>query len=127
MANAVNGVMINSKFGFEDYSAALAAGGPAARKAGKGLEEFNSTIGATASFFASGETAGTAFKVFTDKLVNDTAAATAAQEKLGISFFNASGEMKSMGEIAEGLKKGLAGLSDEDAIRILTYVTRVRV
>jgi len=120
VVNAVNGVMINSKFGFEDYRNALAAGGPAAVKAGKSLDEFNATIGATASFFASGETAGTAFKVFTDRLVNDTKAAEAAQKKLGISFFDSEGRMHSMTTIAGQLEKGLAGLSDEEAIKSLT-------
>ena len=120
VVDAVNGVMINSKFGFEDYKNALSTGAPAAVKAGKSLEEFNATIGATASFFASGESAGTAFKVFTDTLVKDTKKAEEAQEKLGISFFDATGKMKSMADIAEGLKTGLAGLSDEDAIKSLT-------
>lgn len=120
VVNVVNGVMINSKFGFEDYRNALAAGGPAASKAGKSLEEFNATIGATASFFASGETAGTAFKVFTDQLVNDSAAAEAAQKKLGVSFFDTEGRLRSMADLAGQLEKGLAGLSDEEAIRSLT-------
>lgn len=119
MVDQISGTTQNSKFDIEAYQLALAAGGAAVVKAGRDFEDFNAVIAGTSSFFASGETAGTAFKVFIDKLVNDSKAAKAAQEKLGISFFDAAGKLKDFGTIAEDLKTGLAGLTDQEAITSL--------
>lgn len=124
--NQISGVTQNSKFDINAYQLALASGGAAAVKAGKSYEEFNAVITATAGFFASGETAGTAFKVFTDQLVNDSAKAEKAQKLLGIQFFRNNGQLKDFTEIAEGLKTGLAGLSDQDAIASLTNIFGTR-
>lgn len=126
VVNQISGVTQNSKFDINGYQGALAAGGAAAVKAGKSYEEFNAVITATAGFFSSGESAGTAFKVFTDMLVKDTKKAEKAQELLGIKFFDNAGKLKDFSEIAEGLKKGLAGLSDEDAISSLTNIFGTR-
>lgn len=120
VVDQIAGVTKNSKFDIVAYQGALAAGAAAVVKAGRDFEDFNAVLTGTASFFDSGEKAGTAFKVFIDRLVEDSKSAQEAQEKLGISFFESSGKLKSFAEIAEGLKKGLAGLSDEDAIRSLT-------
>jgi TP901 family phage tail tape measure protein len=120
VVDSINSVAINSKFGFEDYAKALASGGASAVAAGQSFDEFNDTITATASFFDSGETAGTAYKVFIDRLVPASAAAEAAQKKLGLSVFDSNGELKDMSIIAGQLDRGLADLSAKDRIKALT-------
>lgn len=119
VVDSINAVAINSKFGFEDYANALASGGASAVAAGQSIEEFNNTITATASFFDSGETAGTAYKVFIDRLVPASDAAAIASKKLGLSVFKSNGELKDMSVIAGQLQRGLEGLTEEERIKAL--------
>lgn len=114
--NGIAGVTLNSKFGIDDYALALANGGSAAAAVNVSFEEFNAVIAATASSFSSGMTAGTSFKTLLTRLspTSDTAAAT--MERLGLSFFEADGKMKSMAQVADLLQEKLGGLSDEDRI-----------
>ena len=109
----VTGVLLQSKFGFDDYRLAIGQAGGVAGGFGVELEEFNAVIAATSSSFASGSDAGTSFKTFLQSLSNDSKPAQAALETLGAEFFDAEGNMKSMAEVAEELKQGVAGLSEE--------------
>ena len=124
--DSINSVVINSKFSFEDYSGALASGGASAVVAGQSFDEFNSTITATASFFASGETAGTAYKVFMDRLVSSSSEAKKAQKALGLEAFDASGKLKDISDIAGQLDRGLEKLSEEDRITALNKLFGTR-
>jgi TP901 family phage tail tape measure protein len=124
--DSINAVTINSKFAFEDYKAALASGGASAKAANQSIDDFNAAISATASFFDSGETAGTAYKVFIDRLVPSSDAAKAAQKKLGLQVFDNEGKIKDMADIAGQLQKGLAKLSDEERISALNKLFGTR-
>ncbi|MDW9588664.1 phage tail tape measure protein [Sinorhizobium meliloti] len=113
VVDGITGVTLASQFGFQDYKDALAQAGGVAGSLGVSIEEFNSAIAATSSVFNSGSDAGTSFKTFLTRLVPQSKQAAAAMDELGIKFFNADGSMKSMAQIAEVLKVGLSGLSDE--------------
>lgn len=113
VVDGVTGVMLASKFGFDDYRLALAQAGGVAGGLGVTLEDFNATIAATSARFASGSDAGTSFKTFLQRLVPSSLAAEGHIKNLGLEFFDAQGNMRSMAEIAETLKVGMAGLSDE--------------
>ena len=124
--DSINSVIVNSKFGFEDYAAALAAGGPSASAVNQSFDEFNNTIAATASFFSSGETAGTAYKVFVDRLIPRSDAAAIAMDKLGLNLFEANGEMKAISNIAGQLDRGLKGLTEQERIEALNALFGTR-
>lgn len=105
---------LNSQFGFDEYSQALAQAGGVAGGLGVSIEDFNAVITATADTFNSGSDAGTSFKTFLLSLTPTTAKARGAMEDLGLEFFNANGSMKSMAEIAEELRTSMSGLSDTE-------------
>lgn len=118
--NGITGVTVASKFGIEDYQLALAAAGGVASAVGVDFNDFNATIAAISPYFASGSDAGTSFKTFLQRLVPQSKEATATLQELGIitadgsnQFFDASGNMKSMAEIAGILQKATAGMSEE--------------
>lgn len=113
LVDGMTGVLLTSKFGFDDYRLAIAQAGGVAGGLGLSFEDFNAAIAGTSSLFASGSDAGTSFKTFLQRLVPASNPAADAMRKLGLEFFNADGSMKSMAEIAQELQDGLEGLSDE--------------
>lgn len=113
VVDGVSGVLLTSKFGFDDYRLALGQAGGVAGGLGVTLDDFNSVIAATSGRFASGSDAGTSFKTFLQRLVPASGPAKKAMEDLGLEFFTANGSMKSMAEVADELRVGFAGLSDE--------------
>ncbi|WP_065329965.1 phage tail tape measure protein [Tritonibacter mobilis] len=113
IADALAGAALTSKFGFDDLRLAIAQAGGVAGTAGLEYQDLLTSLSASAYAFASGSDAGTSFKTFLQRLVPQSKAAKQAIEELGLEFFDADGNMRSMSEIAEELKTGLAGLSDE--------------
>lgn len=116
--NAITGVTLNSKFDIEAYNLALANGGAVAGSVGVSFEEFNASIAAMAPAFSSGMTAGTAFKTFLTRLQPQSDKAEAAMKTLGLEFFDASGRMKNMADVAGELQKAFKGLSEADRIEM---------
>ncbi|MGO7922013.1 phage tail tape measure protein [Rhizobium ruizarguesonis] len=110
----ITGVTLQSQFGFEDYSLAIGQAGGVAGALGVSLDDFNATIAATSSVFASGSDAGTSFKSFLTSLVPKSKGAAEVMKELNISFFNADGSMKSMAGVAQELRDKMAGLSQLD-------------
>ncbi|MCV3209601.1 phage tail tape measure protein [Mesorhizobium sp. YC-39] len=113
VVDGITGVLLQSKFGFDDYRLAIAQAGGVAGNVGVSFDDFNAAIAATSSAFGSGSDAGTSFKTFLVNLVPQSKQATEAMNRLGLEFFNANGSMKSMSEIAEQLQSKMSGLSDE--------------
>ncbi|WP_052714507.1 phage tail tape measure protein [Paracoccus sp. S4493] len=113
LVDGMTGVILASKFSFDDYRLAIAQAGGVAGGLGLSFEDFNAAIAGTSSLFASGSDAGTSFKTFLQRLVPASAPAAKAMADLNLEFFTADGSMKSMAEIAQELQDGLAGLSDE--------------
>lgn len=132
MDTAVNGILATtqaSKFSFEDYALALAQGGGVAATVGMEFDDFNATIAAISPLFASGSDAGTSLKTMLTNLVPSSSAAEDAMAALGIitadgsnRFFDASGNLKSMAEIADILNTSLAGLSEEQQNQALKTI-----
>lgn len=114
LVDGITGVLLESKFGFDDYRLALGQAGGVAGNLGVSFEDFNASIAATSSAFASGSDAGTSFKTFLTRLVPASSTAAAAIDNLGLQFFEADGSMKSMAAIAGELQTKMSGLSDEE-------------
>lgn len=122
LVDGINGVLLQSKFGIDDYRLALGQAGGVAGGIGVSFEDFNAAIAGTSSLFASGSDAGTSFKTFLQRLVPSSTPAAEMMEKLNIQFFDAQGNMKSMAEVAQVLQDSMAGLSEEDRNDALTTI-----
>lgn len=102
MMSAVNGitsVTVASKFGLDDYRLALAQAGGVASALGVEFADFNTSIAATSSSFASGSDAGTSFKTFLQRLVPQSAEAADAMAELGLYTFNSEKAMATLGSM----------------------------
>lgn len=115
--NQISGALIQSKLDFDDYRLAIGQAGGAASALGVSFKDFNASLAATASSFASGSDAGTSFKVFLNFLIPKSKSAAAEMKRLGLSFFDAQGKMKSIAEIAQVLNDKLGNLSQKDLNR----------
>ena len=113
IADRLAGAALSSKFGFEDLAGAIGQAGGVAGKFGVDIDEFLTALAATASGFSGGSDAGTSFKTFLQRLTPDSRVAKDAIAELGLEFFDASGNMRSMQEIAGQLQDSVAGLSEE--------------
>lgn len=113
VVDQITGVTLASQFGFDDYALALGQAGGVAGALGVSLTDFNAVMASTSDVFNSGSDAGTSFKTFLTRLVPQSSKAAEAMERLGLKFFDADGNMKSMAEVAQELQRGLSGLSDE--------------
>lgn len=127
--DGITGVTVASKFGIQDYALALSQGGGVAAVAGVSFADFNTTIAAISPYFASGSDAGTSFKTFLQRLVPQSNAAESAMRSLGLitedgknQFYDASGQMKSMSDIAGILQTATAGLSEEQKTATLSVI-----
>lgn len=118
----VVGAMDASKFGFEDFTGAVAQGGGVAASAGISFLDFATAVAATSTQFSSGSDAGTSFKTYIQSLVGNSDEATAAMKKLGIEFFDAQGRMKPLGEQAAILRKALGDLDDASKTKALKTI-----
>jgi len=120
LIDKVTGALDNSKFSFLDYQQAIAQAGGVAGSAGVSFEDFNTAIAATSALFASGSDAGTSFKTFITSLNAKSSEAEFVMEKLGISFFDATGKMKGLADIAQILQDKLGSLSERSRTEALT-------
>ena len=102
MMTAVDGitsVTVASKFGLDDYQRALSQAGGVASALGVEFDDFNTTIAATSSSFASGSDAGTSYKTFLQRLVPQSDEAVNAMGELGLYGFNAEKAMTTLGQM----------------------------
>jgi TP901 family phage tail tape measure protein len=127
--SAVAGVTIASKFTVDDYRLAIAQAGGVAGALGVSFDDFNAAIAATSSSFASGSDSGTSFKVFLQRLMPVSDKAAEYMNKIGLStagvgsaFFDSSGKMKSMSEIAGLLQTAFGGLSDAEKDEAASHI-----
>jgi len=118
--NGITGTTQFSKFGINDYRLALAQAGGVASSVGVNFEDFNATIAAISPLFAGGSDAGTSFKTFLQRLTPATKPAIKAMKELGIitadgknQFYDATGNMRSMADVAGVLANAFSGLTDE--------------
>lgn len=119
VVNQITGAVNESKLDFSDFQLAMAQAGGVAANLGVEFEDFNAVLAGTSPLFASGSDAGTSFKTFLTSLVPKSKAAGEAMILYGLSFFDAAGNMKSMGDIAQMLQDKLAGLSEQQRNEVL--------
>jgi TP901 family phage tail tape measure protein len=125
--NGITGVTVASKFDINDYKMALAQAGGVASASGVEMEDFNATIAGISNYFAAGADAGTSYKTMLLRLNPQTDEAASAMQALGLEFFDANGNMKSMAEVSTELNDAFAkeitttstvsNLTDEQAAR----------
>lgn len=110
--NRLAGAANVSRFGVEDMSQAIAQGGGVAAASGVDFGDFAATIAATASSFSSGSDAGTSFKTFLQRLAAPSKEGAQLMKELGINAFDATGQMRPMGEVVQQLHDSLGVMSD---------------
>jgi TP901 family phage tail tape measure protein len=114
IADALAGGANASAADVTDLAQALSQGGSSA--AGYGLS-LNETVGALAAFSERairGSDAGTSFKTFLARLNPETKKARELMEELGLSFFDAEGNLKGLPAIAGELQDKLSGFTQKE-------------
>ena len=122
VVDGVAGTLSSSKFNIDDYRLALGQAGGVAGGIGVELDDFNAVLAATAERFSGGSDAATSFKTFLVSLSGSSGPAAKEIERLGLEFFDARGNIKSMADVAEELKRALSGLSEEARINSLQAI-----
>ena len=120
--NALAGGANASSADVGDLTQALSQVSAVAYGAGWSISD---TVAALASFADAGikgSDAGTSLKSMLSKLEGPSDAAAEAMDAYGISLYEADGSMKSVGEVADNLKEGLSGLSNEERNAALTTI-----
>lgn len=122
MVDAVDGIVsvtTNSKLDLHDYELAIAQAGGVARTSGVSFADFNTYLAGTASIFKGGSDSGTAFKMFLQNLTPQTKPAIETMRELGLltadgsnAFYDSTGNLKGMNEIAGILNKTLANMTE---------------
>jgi TP901 family phage tail tape measure protein len=101
---------------------ALQQSGLVAAQAGLSLEETTGILAAFADNGLKGSDAGTSLKTALQRLVPSSAAAASAMKDIGFSAFDAQGNMKSISVVAEDLRTGLSGLTQEQQAATLSTI-----
>lgn len=113
VVNQITGAVNESKLDFVDFAGAISQAGGVAGASGVSFKDFNAVIAGTSSLFASGSDAGTSFKTFITSLSGNSEQASKKIAAMGLRFYDAQGNLRSMGEVAEELRQKLGGLSEE--------------
>ncbi|GAA5513654.1 hypothetical protein Dcar01_02398 [Deinococcus carri] len=99
----------------EDLSQAIAAVGPVAKDAGLSLSQFAGYMASLAQGgFKNMSDAGTSLKTLLTSLQAPSDTAAGALAKLKVSFYDAAGASRPLGEVLEELRQKLASMSDQD-------------
>lgn len=123
----VTGTLVSSKLGWEDYRLALGQAAGAAGPLGMSFEDMNAALAATAASFSSGVEAGTSLKGFLLKLAPSSKQSKENIKALGLEFWDAAGNMKSLADIAQELRDKLGGLTKESQTEVLGQLFGQRV
>lgn len=110
--DGITGVTTNSKFGIDDYALALGNAGGVAAGMGVDLGDLNAVLVGTSSSFAAGAEAGTSFKTFLQRMAQPTGEMQTLMDELGISLFDAQGQMRPMGEVVGQLHTAMSGMTE---------------
>jgi TP901 family phage tail tape measure protein len=97
--------------GVTDMSQALSQAGLVASNSGLSIEETTGVLAAFASAGLIGSDAGTSFKSMLQRLQNPSKESAQLMEELGISMYDANGNMVGMSDLAGQLKSKLGGLT----------------
>lgn len=104
----------------EDMGEAMKYVAPVAKTVGLSIEETAAAIGIMSDAGIKGSQAGTSLRGALTRLTKPTDKMTKVMEKLGISFYDSKGKMKSLTEIIKMLQDSTAKLSEEEQQYALT-------
>ena len=113
IVDALAGAANASSADINDIALALQQVGQQASASGLTIQETTAGLAAFADAGVRGSDAGTSFKVFLQRLVPSSKQASESMNKLGLTFFDADGNMKSLSEIAQQLQTNMSGLTQE--------------
>lgn len=120
VVNKVSGALDASKLSFNGYKDAIGMVGGIAGGLGYSFEDMNTALAAVIPLMTGGSDAGTSFKTFLLSLVPSSKEASAEMDRLGIKFFDAEGNVRSLSEVAEILNTRLSGLNQQARQEALT-------
>lgn len=142
-ADILTGAANASATNVHEMSYAMAEAAAGAKSMGVSFEDTNATLALFAKNGLLGSDAGTSLKTMLSRLVSQTDQAAKDFQRLGLmsedgsnKFFDATGKLKPMREVAETLKKSLQGMTAEqkqaalytifgsDAIRAATFLAQ---
>ena len=120
VADLIAGAANASAISVEDFGYSLSASGAVANLAGVSFDDLAVAITAMGNAGIKGSDAGTSLKTFMSNLTPTTKVQTAAFKELGLwtaetgsAFYDATGSLKPMSEVAQILQGALAGLTKE--------------
>jgi len=99
--------------GVEDMGEAMKYIAPVANAMGLSLEETAAAVGILSDAGIKGSQAGTTLRRALTRLTKPTDDMIVVMRRLGVEFFDAEGNMKSLAEIISELEKGTKGLTQE--------------
>ena len=120
VVNKVSGALDASKLDFDGYADAIGMVGGIAGGLGYSFNDMNTALAAVIPLMTGGSDAGTSFKTFLLSLVPQSKDAAGVMEKLGLKFFDAAGNARSLSEVAEQLNRSLAPLNEKSRQDALT-------
>lgn len=104
----------------QDMAEAMKYAAPVAHSMGMSLEDTAASIGIMSDAGIKGSQAGTTLRGAMTRLAKPTKAAQGVMDKLGVSFFDASGKMKPMGSIIGELGTSMKGYDKKTKAAMLT-------
>lgn len=122
IVNKVSGALDASKLSFDGYKDAIGMVGGIAGGLGYQFEDMNTALAAVIPLMTGGSDAGTSFKTFLLSLVPQSKDAKDAMERLGLQFFDAKGNVKSLADVAEQLNRAFGRLNQRSQEEGLTKI-----
>lgn len=105
-----------------DTGEALKYVAPVAASCGLSLEEVTASIGIMANAGIQGSQAGTTLRGALTRMMKPTEAMTVQMDKLGVSFYDSDGKMKSLNTIIGEMKTGMQGLTEAEQQQALATI-----
>ncbi|WP_110928417.1 phage tail tape measure protein [Bacillus massiliglaciei] len=104
----------------EQLGEAMKPLGPVAKTLGWSMEQSTAAVMALSDAGIQGEMAGSAFATSLGRLAKPTKAMKKMIDQLGVSFFDANGNMKSMPDVISEIEKGTDGMTAQQKSAALT-------
>ncbi|OMI07709.1 phage tail tape measure protein [Bacillus paralicheniformis] len=120
MADVLAYAASNANTNVSELGEAMKPLAPMASSLGWSLEDSTSAVMALADAGIKGEMAGSAFATSLGRLTKPTREMRNTMKELGLEFFDAEGNMKSMPEVIAELERGTAGMTKEQKAATLT-------
>lgn len=110
----------SSAISVDDIAEALKYVGPIANSMGLSIEEVTATIAALGNQGIKASQAGTSLRSMLVNLAKPSKEANKIIKSLGLEFFDTNGKMKSLADVSEELKTGMADLTDQQRAAALS-------